>query len=649
MAFEHRDKSPGDLIRSADWNALGGEVQRLGADKVDRSGGDTIGGPLSVRGDFTVGAANAGAAVRVLRRQEDAGEATHGALVLGTDAESSASLRLGYGPGYSWIQGRGQPSLALNPRGGNVGVGVAAPQAPLHVGGNALVGGALGFGSTTRQMLNLWGTQYAAGVQNATLYLRTDSHFALYRGGAHDNATLNPGGGNVLLAALNTGNVGVGTAAPASRLSVAGGASVGAGYAGTAAPSNGLIVEGRLGVGVASPAGTLDVGGDVVLGGPAGQRFILHTRRNGAGDFIQLTVDAAGGAWEWGKGITLRRDTGNVGIGMNNPRSPLDTGKGVMSGAPNDYMKAQFTLSGGGNVTWNAGRLGWSQRFIAISANRGTAHSAGHINITQPTANIPAEFVYDGAARSVTPAGVALTAWEALYAVHAVGAGENEVSFRIVRYTHSFDAPSNWILVGVVNADLNRVKLGTGDFIGFAHTIHGGDLRFGHPSRSGSVRPGVLGRALVDETNVLSLNYAADWPGGVKVYGRLQTASGRAIASATNKVDLGTSNWVDLAGMQVSLATTGNPVLVLFKTGGVQLVGVQTGRVRFRLLVNNAEVAMTLHEFHNKGWELRDVTLNWLWTPGAGTQNIRVQWHNEGGTVSCCWYNDMRTLIAVEL
>lgn len=528
MPFEHDDKSAGDLIRSAEWNAIGHEVERLGTDKVDRAGNDTIAGPLAVRGELTVGTANAGAAVRVLRRQEDASDPSHGALVLGTDAPTSASLRLGYGAGASWIQGQGQPALALNPHGGNVGVGVAAPQAPLHVGGNALVGGALGFGSTTRQMLNLWGTGYAAGVQASTLYLRTDSNFALYRGGSHNDGALDPGGGAVLLSTLTSGNVGLGTASPASRLSVAGSASVGAGYAGTAAPANGLIVE------------------------------------------------------------------GNVGIGTTTPRSALDTGKGVMSGAANDYVKAQFTMSGGGNVTWAAGRLGWTKRFIAISANRGNAHATGHVNIFQPTANIPAQFVYDGAARSVTPEGVPLTAWEALYAVHAVGEGEAAVTYRIVRYTHAFDAPSNWILVAVVNADDGTVKLGTGQIIG-------------------------------------------------------GTASARAIATANNKVDLGASGWVDLPDMQLSLATTGNPVLVLFKTGGVQIIGSNQGRVRFRLLANHAEVASTLHEFHNQGWDLRDVALNWLWTPTAGTQNIRVQWLNERGTVSCCWYNDTRTLIAVEL
>jgi microcystin-dependent protein len=57
---------------------------------------------------------------------------------------------------------------------------------------------------------------------------------------------------------------------------------------------------------------------------------------------------------------------------------------------------------------------------------------------------------------------VILNDWEALYAVHTVGQGGNAVSFQIVKYTNDFHAPSNWLLVAVVNADDKTVKLGTG-------------------------------------------------------------------------------------------------------------------------------------------------------------------------------------------
>ncbi len=60
-------------------------------------------------------------------------------------------------------------------------------------------GGALNFGSTTRQMLNLWNSSYGIGVQPNTLYLRTDNNFAWYRGGAHAENTYDSGGGTTMM------------------------------------------------------------------------------------------------------------------------------------------------------------------------------------------------------------------------------------------------------------------------------------------------------------------------------------------------------------------------------------------------------------------------------------------------------------------
>ena len=75
----------------------------------------------------------------------------------------------------------------------------------------------INFGSTVRQMLNLWGTpgtDYGLGVQAATLYQRSQSAFAWFRGGSHANAQFDPGtGGTRLMTLENTGRLTVEAAA----------------------------------------------------------------------------------------------------------------------------------------------------------------------------------------------------------------------------------------------------------------------------------------------------------------------------------------------------------------------------------------------------------------------------------------------------
>lgn len=62
----------------------------------------------------------------------------------------------------------------------------------------------LNFGSTTRQMINLWGGgDFGIGVQTATFYQRTNTNFAWYQGGIHSENALAPGGTGVSLMTLS--------------------------------------------------------------------------------------------------------------------------------------------------------------------------------------------------------------------------------------------------------------------------------------------------------------------------------------------------------------------------------------------------------------------------------------------------------------
>lgn len=62
----------------------------------------------------------------------------------------------------------------------------------------------LNFGSSVRQMINLWSTSYGIGVQGATQYFRSNNHFAWFRDGVHHDDTYNPGAGGVQLMHLNS-------------------------------------------------------------------------------------------------------------------------------------------------------------------------------------------------------------------------------------------------------------------------------------------------------------------------------------------------------------------------------------------------------------------------------------------------------------
>ena len=67
--------------------------------------------------------------------------------------------------------------------------------------------GPLSFGAQTRQMINLWSTQYGIGVQGGTQYFRTGQNFAWFLGGVHNDNATNPGGGTRLMALNAAGDL----------------------------------------------------------------------------------------------------------------------------------------------------------------------------------------------------------------------------------------------------------------------------------------------------------------------------------------------------------------------------------------------------------------------------------------------------------
>ncbi len=193
----------------------------------------------------------------------------------------------------------------------------------LQVNGSMDVTGTLSFGSSVRQMLNLYNLDYGVGVQSSTQYFRTAKNFAWFKGGAHHNGELNPGGGTVQMV-IKDGNVGIGTSDPKRNVHIDSGGQIALGQ------SNSVVTD--------SQAGIYWHGGDdyaihrtpgawtaptyqqLRMDWPTGIILAPGTGNNAGYEksYVEITQ---------GKG--LRVTQGNVGIGEINPADSLDVSGGA--------------------------------------------------------------------------------------------------------------------------------------------------------------------------------------------------------------------------------------------------------------------------------------------------------------------------------
>ena len=125
-----------------------------------------------------------------------------------------------------------------------------------------------------------------------------------------------------------------------------------------------------------------------------------------------------------------------------------------------DYKNttAQWTMSGGGLVTWTGTSLLWNQRVIVIPVANPTMGSSGYFDITCPTSGNITYYNSVNVTTTVTAtaAGIPLGSWEALYyiATEGMGSGSDPTKFAVVNYQNSTWRPSTgWILLAAVNGD----------------------------------------------------------------------------------------------------------------------------------------------------------------------------------------------------
>jgi hypothetical protein len=146
----------------------------------------------------------------------------------------------------------------------------------------------------------------------------------------------------------------------------------------TTNPIVSLQDNGNVGIGTTTPKAKLHVAADIVAGSDVnGQKFIFHTRTNGGGDFLHITGDDVNGNWQWNKGISFIRATGNVGIGTTNPVRALQIGPSIDAAftfEPADASPNAGYIRFGDNTGWKLhfGRSRENSIVTGVPLNTGT-------------------------------------------------------------------------------------------------------------------------------------------------------------------------------------------------------------------------------------------------------------------------------------
>ncbi len=282
-------------------------------------------------------------------------------------------------------------NLSINPGGGNVGIGTTLPLTPLDLRGPVvpfkgqlvLVNSA--FPSTVAASdvaISAWGSDIGPGATGRLWFLGNSSFGDMDVGLMNSQA-----GGSLKFGTVgslsdfiisSTHNVGIGVTTPVNKLDVEGPAAIGANYAGaSAAPTNGLIVEGHVGVGTTTPNANfmmqLNGGSGAWKGGVAAGGASAAVVVGEVGNVA--TLGGHNGALTGWQDLSINPSGGNVGIGTTTPASKL-TVSGVVESASGGFKFPDGTVMASANTSsdWSVVNGSWITHngLVTVTTQPGT-------------------------------------------------------------------------------------------------------------------------------------------------------------------------------------------------------------------------------------------------------------------------------------
>jgi lysophospholipase L1-like esterase len=266
---------------------------------------------------------------------------------------TAAGVEVGYNTGgdYGFLQavqtGVAFKNLILQPSSGSrVGIGTTSPGTILDVragSGGALAGSVSGIAFVGTGMSKLQ-IGYDTSTTKGYAWLGATKDAVTW-----SDVVINPAG---------TGNVGIGTTGPLSKLDVNGGLAVGS-YAGAnAAPSNGLVVSGSIGIGTSTPADSLVIAGDSkylrINANSQSDKFYLRLGEDYSSTqalkLYQGTSLLLSSNWS-GANLQLLPNGGNLGIGTTSPYALLSLSNSATTAANTPLFVIASTTGGTATTT----------------------------------------------------------------------------------------------------------------------------------------------------------------------------------------------------------------------------------------------------------------------------------------------------------